>query len=136
MKDLEGPIKLVKQLENLKLTIDDKQIQTLLVSFLDKYVISNTTIPLHERRVYVVKYVDLVHYNVLPTECLGYIYKYYYSYNKEFGPIIESSLLSMATAADENILFMVIIYTLTIVYENILNKHGVVDLRTNEVAIS
>lgn len=36
-------------------------------------------VDLSERRANVVKYVNLVHLNILPVERLGHIFKYYYS---------------------------------------------------------
>ncbi|KAJ8959310.1 hypothetical protein NQ318_021996, partial [Aromia moschata] len=132
MEDLEGPIKLFKQFEELKLTINDGQLQNSLVSFLDKHVISNTEMSLHDRRAHVVQFVNLVHHNILPTQCLAYVFKYYYAYNKEFGPIIESSLMSMAAAPDENVILMMVVYTLSVIYENVITKRGAIDLRTED----
>lgn len=43
MTDLDELKKSAKQMEQLKLVIEDKQLQKVFVSFLEKYVIHNTT---------------------------------------------------------------------------------------------
>lgn len=55
-----------------------------------------------------------------------------FQHNAEYEPIIESSLNEMNKCTDENTIFLVIIYTLTMVYEDIIDKHNVVDINTEE----
>ncbi|XP_018567065.1 uncharacterized protein LOC108907755 [Anoplophora glabripennis] len=131
MSELLELTKTVKQMENLKMVIKDEQLQNVLVSFLEKYVISNATMPLSERRSYIVKYISLAHINILSFKCLGNIFRYYHTYNKEYGHMIESSLSDIANS-DEITFFIAILYSLTIVYEMIVNKYGVVVLTTPE----
>ncbi|KAJ8922392.1 hypothetical protein NQ315_004337 [Exocentrus adspersus] len=130
MTELGALKKSDKQLEQLELSIED-QLQRVLKSFLDEYVVSNSTMPLEERRSYVVRYIDMVHKRVMPTECLAYIYKYYFKYYKDYGLIIESSLMSVM-AADEVVFIMVIVHTLITCYEHMLSKYNAADMTSQE----
>ncbi|XP_074028152.1 uncharacterized protein isoform X2 [Leptinotarsa decemlineata] len=131
-KELETPMKFNKQFENLILRIEDAQIQKSLTNFLHERVLSNREMELVERRENVVRYIDMVHCNILPIEALANIFKFYHANYNDYGSIIESSLSSMLQADDENTIYLVIVYTLTVVYEEIVRKLSVVDINTDE----
>ncbi|KAG5867175.1 hypothetical protein JTB14_030925 [Gonioctena quinquepunctata] len=130
--ELETPIKFNKQFEDLRLKIEEPELQKSVTTFLHERVISNKKMPLQRRREYVVKFISLAHDSVLPVEALGHVFKFYHVYNEEYGSIIENSLSSISQAEDENTIFLVIVFTLTVVYEEIMKKHSMVDANTDE----
>lgn len=84
------------------------------------------------RRNRVVRYVDLIHNNILPMEALTNIFKYYNIYFNEYGYIIESSMNDLIESNDENNVLLIIVYTMTRVYESILLKYSALDVNTEE----
>ncbi|CAH1119705.1 unnamed protein product [Phaedon cochleariae] len=128
-----GPsIKFNKQFEDVRLRVDDKSKQNTIIDFLDKHILVNKEMSLGERRKQVVRFVDLVHVDILPITVLSNVFKLYHVNFKEYGPIIESSLKCMADDPDENTILFMIIHTLASCFEDILKKHHAVDINTEE----
>ncbi|XP_050308863.1 uncharacterized protein LOC126745179 [Anthonomus grandis grandis] len=68
---------------------------------------------------------------ILPVDSISVIFKYYDKYQNQYGTVIETILTNIFNK-NENWLPMLVVNTLSLCYEDVLHKYGVVDYMSHE----
>ncbi|XP_072376844.1 cohesin subunit SA-1-like [Diabrotica undecimpunctata] len=118
--------------KELKLNVQEPAERQFLQKLVDAKIICNNAMPLDERRRLLEAYVRAIHLGILPIQSLHKVYKYFHSFNEDYGELIEASLKTLHTM-DALVTPYPIYHTLKEVFEDILERYnGVVDIRSEE----
>ncbi|XP_063910128.1 uncharacterized protein LOC135127577 [Zophobas morio] len=110
--------------------IDEINHQEALVNFVAVSVIENTELGLAERQKYLAKLVDIIYLDVIPVEYFAKILRYYHTHYTEFGVIMQQVITQLALSHPA--LPLVIFHTLAQIYNEILAKNKIVNIRSVE----
>ncbi|XP_060520376.1 uncharacterized protein LOC132698376 [Cylas formicarius] len=109
--------------------VDDPQILQLFLFVFEERIVGNERISSIEHGKIVADVINMTLLEILPPNKLSAILKYYYKYYDLYGKLIEKVMHHIKLSSHDHVLPMLVVSALSDIYQNILKKDGVVDIR-------
>ncbi|EFA11375.2 uncharacterized protein LOC103314888 [Tribolium castaneum] len=128
--DFENELKRKREYSHFVIKITEPRSLEILFNFVVQHIINNKEMPLKERQKLLRKVINLLYLDVIPCEYFSKILRFYHTHNNEFGYLMDHIFGQLKITPPA--LPLIVMHTLAEIYQEILEKRQIVDLRTEE----